>query len=157
MLGPAARQRGRGRTVAVEPSAFLRFLLSRIAKAVVVVLAIIVLNFVLIRLAPGDPASVIAGQSGAADPQFMEQLRRQFGLDRPLHEQLWIYVSRIVTLDLGVSHRQQRTVASLLAERLPATLLLTGSAFALSLLFGCLLYTSPSPRDRQKSRMPSSA
>src|SRR5215470_10536156 len=123
----------------MEPAAFLRFLLGRIAKAVVVVLAIIVLNFVLIRLAPGDPASVIAGQSGAADPQFMEQLRRQFGLDRPLYEQLYIYVGRIVTLDLGVSHRQQRTVASLLAERLPATLLLTGAAFVLAITVGVLL------------------
>jgi peptide/nickel transport system permease protein len=123
----------------VDPAALLRFLIGRIAKAVVVVLAIIVLNFVLIRLAPGDPASVIAGQSGAADPQFMEQLRHQFGLDRPVYEQLWIYVSRIVTLDLGISHRQQRTVASLLAERLPATLLLTGAAFVLAISVGVLL------------------
>jgi peptide/nickel transport system permease protein len=123
----------------VDPAAFLRFVLGRIVKAVIVVLAIIVLNFVLIRLAPGDPASVIAGQSGAADPQFMDQLRHQFGLDRPVYEQLWIYVSRIVMLDLGVSHRQQRTVASLLAERLPATLLLTGAAFVLAIAVGVLL------------------
>ncbi len=125
----------------MEPAALARFLLGRIAKAAVVVLAIVVLNFVLIRLAPGDPASVIAGQSGAADPQFMEQLRRQFGLDRPLHEQLWIYVSKIVTLDLGVSHRQQRAVVDLLAERLPATILLTGAAFAFAIAMGLLLGT----------------
>ncbi|MBL8834905.1 MAG: ABC transporter permease [Alphaproteobacteria bacterium] len=125
----------------MEPAALARFVFGRIAKAALVVLAIVVLNFVLIRLAPGDPASVIAGQSGAADPQFMEQLRRQFGLDRPLPEQLWIYVSRIVMLDLGVSHRQQRAVVDLLAERLPATLLLTGAAFVFAISMGILLGT----------------
>lgn len=125
----------------MEPAALARFVFGRIAKAALVVLAIVVLNFVLIRLAPGDPASVIAGQSGAADPQFMEQLRRQFGLDRPLPEQLWIYVSRVVMLDLGVSHRQQRAVVDLLAERLPATLLLTGAAFVFAISMGILLGT----------------
>jgi peptide/nickel transport system permease protein len=125
----------------MEPIALARFLAGRVLKSVVIVLAIIVFNFTLIRLAPGDPASVIAGQSGAADPLFMEQLRAQFGLDRPILEQLWIYLSHVVQLDLGVSHRQQRTVASLLAERLPATLLLTGTAFLFAISVGIVLGT----------------
>ena len=104
-----------------------------------VVLVIVVINFLLIHAAPGDPASVIAGQSGAADPKFVAQLRAQFGLDKPLLEQLWIYVRGVLTLDLGMSHRQQRTVASLLAERLPATLLLTGTAFLFALAAGVAL------------------
>lgn len=112
------------------------FLARRLGKAVVVILAIVVLNFLLIRLAPGDPALVIAGQSGAADPEFLAQLRAQFGLDKPLAEQLWIYVSGILQGDLGISHRQQRTVLSLILERLPATLLLTGTAFILALAGG---------------------
>lgn len=112
------------------------FLARRLAKAVVVILAIVVLNFLLIRLAPGDPALVIAGQSGAADTEFVAQLRAQFGLDKPLAEQLWIYVSGILRGDLGISHRQQRTVLSLILERLPATLLLTGAAFVLALAGG---------------------
>ncbi|MBL8670869.1 MAG: ABC transporter permease, partial [Alphaproteobacteria bacterium] len=70
---------------------------------------------------------------------FLKQLRTQFGLDRPLHVQLWLYVKGVAQLDLGFSHRQQRTVASLIAERLPATLLLTGSAFALAVLAGVAL------------------
>jgi peptide/nickel transport system permease protein len=107
----------------------LRFLAGRSVKAVVVIIAIIVFQFLLIRLAPGDPASVIAGQSGAADPLFMQQLREQFGLDRPLHEQLLIYLRDMLSLDLGFSHRQQQPVAQLIFERLPATLLLTGTAF----------------------------
>ena len=114
-------------------------ILIRAAKMVAVVLAIVVLNFFLIHAAPGDPASVIAGQSGAADPQFLAQLRTQFGLDRSLPEQLWIYLRGVLTLDFGVSHRQQRTVLSLVAERLPATLLLTGTAFVFALGAGIVL------------------
>ncbi len=118
---------------------FARFLAGRIVKMVVIVFAIIVVNFFLIHAAPGDPASVMAGQSGAADPQFVEQLRHEFGLDKPLLTQLWIYVSSVATGDLGISHRQQRTVLSLIAERLPATLLLTGVAFAFALAAGIAL------------------
>jgi len=115
---------------------FLRFLSLRVLKMAAVVLAIVVINFMLIHAAPGDPASVIAGQSGAADPKFVAQLREQFGLDRPLYEQLFLYLKGVVQLDLGTSHRQQRSVASLIGERLPATLLLTGVAFAFAVAAG---------------------
>ena len=118
---------------------FLRFLAFRLVKMVAVVLAIVVVNFLLIHAAPGDPASVIAGQSGAADAKFLEQLRQQFGLDRPLHEQLWIYMRGVLSLDLGMSHRQGRAVAGLIAERLPATLLLTGAAFVFAVVTGVAL------------------
>ena len=121
------------------PERFAGFLLARLVKMVAIVLAIIVANFLLIHAAPGDPASVMAGQSGAADPQFIEQLRHEFGLDKPLSTQLWIYVSAVARGDLGISHRQQRTVLSLIAERLPATLLLTGVAFAFALASGLAL------------------
>lgn len=115
------------------------YLARRLSKAALVVLAIAVFNFFLIHAAPGDPASVIAGQSGAADPAFIEGLRRQFGLDRPLHEQLLIYLRGVLTLDLGFSHRQQLPVWTLLADRLPATLLLTGVAFAFAVAGGVAL------------------
>ena len=105
----------------------------------VVILGIVVVNFLLIHAAPGDPASVIAGQSGAADAKFVAQLRAQFGLDRPLPEQLWIYVRGVLSGDLGMSHRQGRAVAGLIGERLPATLLLTGTAFVLALMAGVSL------------------
>ncbi len=118
-----------------------RFVAERVIKAVFVVIAIVIMNFFLIRLAPGDPAIVLAGESGAADPQFLDQLRKQFGLDRPLLEQLWIYLKGFLSFDLGFSHRQQRTIASLIFERLPATILLTMSAFAIALVGGIILGT----------------
>lgn len=116
----------------------LRFLGGRLIKGVVVLLAIAVLNFFLIRAAPGDPAQVMAGEAGAADAIFVEQLRERFGLDRPILEQLGLYLKGIASLDLGFSYRQQRSVASLIADRLPATLLLTGTAFVISLGLGIL-------------------
>jgi peptide/nickel transport system permease protein len=115
------------------------WLLQRLIKMAAVVLAIAVTNFLLIHAAPGDPASVIAGQSGAADPEFMAQLRAQFGLDKPLSTQLMIYLGHLLRGDLGVSFRQGRGVAGLILERLPATLLLTGSAFIFALIIGITL------------------
>lgn len=115
-----------------------RFLAGRIVKGILVLIAIAVLNFFLIRAAPGDPAAVMAGEAGASDQVFLDQLRARFGLDRPLPEQLWIYLKGILTLDLGFSYRQQRPVIELIADRLPATLLLTGAAFVVSLVLGIL-------------------
>lgn len=117
----------------------LKYIGFRILKAMALVLLIAVLNFLLVRLAPGDPASVIAGESGAADPLFMAQLREQFRLDEPLYMQLWTYVSGIVQLDLGFSYRNQETVFNLLLQRLPATLLLTSIAFVIALVGGVAL------------------
>jgi peptide/nickel transport system permease protein len=116
----------------------LSFVAQRIVKGVIVLLAIIVLNFFLIRLAPGDPASVMAGEAGASDQVFVAQLREKFGLDRPLPEQLLIYVKGVLRFDLGYSFRQQEPVSRLILERLPATLLLTITAFAISLSLGIL-------------------
>ncbi|CEJ13295.1 Glutathione transport system permease protein GsiC [bacterium YEK0313] len=123
----------------MDASHFLMFLVQRLVKALGVVVGVVVLAFFLVRLAPGDPALVIAGQSGAADAQFLAQLRQQFGLDRSLGEQLFIYLKGIASLDFGYSHRVQRTVGSLIAERLPATILLTGTAFAFAVTVGVTL------------------
>lgn len=116
----------------------LSFIGQRIVKGVIVLFAIVVLNFFLIRLAPGDPAMVMAGEAGASDQIFVAQLREKFGLDRPLPEQLFRYVKGIASFDLGFSFRQQMPVSKLILDRLPATLLLTMTAFAISLVFGIL-------------------
>lgn len=116
-----------------------QFLAGRLAKGILVLFAIAVLNFFLIRAAPGDPAQVLAGEAGAADAQLLEQLRARFGLDQPLLYQLWIYLKGYATLDLGFSYRQQRPVLDLVLDRLPATLLLTGAAFIVSLVLGVVM------------------
>lgn len=117
----------------------LHFLSGRLLKGVLVLFAIAVLNFFLIRAAPGDPAQVLAGEAGAADAQLLEQLRQRFGLNEPITTQLWIYIKGYMTFDLGFSYRQQQPVLSLVLDRLPATLLLTGAAFAISLALGIVM------------------
>ncbi len=116
-----------------------RFIFSRLLKAATILICIVVLNFLLIHLAPGDPATVMAGEAGETDAVFLEQLRHRFGLDQPLVVQLWIYVSGVARFDLGYSYRQQLPVAELIWDRLPATLLLSSTAFVISLGLGVLL------------------
>ncbi|SIS94183.1 ABC transporter permease [Paracoccus saliphilus] len=123
-----------------------RFILGRLVKSVFILLAILILNFFLIHAAPGDPAAVMAGEAGAADEKFLADLRTKFGLDQPLYVQLWIYLKGAVQLDLGFSFRQQMPVADLIWDRLPATLLLTGAAFVLSLVMGVIAGVAASAR-----------
>ncbi len=118
----------------------------RLLKAVITLLLIVVLNFFLIHAAPGDPAAVMAGEAGAADEIFIAQLRERFGLDQPLYVQLWNYVGNILQFDLGYSYRQSAPVLDLILERLPATLLLTLTAFGISLLFGVAMGVAASAR-----------
>ncbi|MCX5591437.1 ABC transporter permease [Alcaligenes endophyticus] len=117
----------------------LSFLMARIGKALLVVLGVVVVNFLLIHLAPGDPAAVMAGEAGATDPQYIEELRRQFGLDKPILLQLWIYIQGIFHLDFGYSYRNGLPVLDLILDRLPATLLLMTCAFVFSIITGVTL------------------
>lgn len=124
----------------------VRFILARLAKAVVILLCITVMNFLLIHMAPGDPALIMAGEAGEADEKFLTELRERFGLDQPLHVQLWRYMSSVMQLDLGFSYRQNMPVLDLILDRLPATLLLSLSAFAISLTLGIVLGTLAAAR-----------
>ena len=112
---------------------------TRIGKMLLVVILIAIFNFMLVRAAPGDPALVIAGQSGATDEAFIARVRSEYGLDKPMTTQLGTYLGKVVTLDLGFSYRQQRPVLDVILERLPATLLLTLTAFVISLAGGIVL------------------
>ena len=116
-----------------------------------VILGVVVFNFFLIRLAPGDPASIMAGEAASSDPAFVEQLRQQFGLDQPLYQQLLIYLKGILHFDLGYSYRNKLPVLDLILDRLPATLLLMGCAFVFSLVIGVSLGVLAS-RSRYTSR-----
>lgn len=115
------------------------FIARRLAKAIAMILAIVVFNFCLIHSTPGDPALVLAGESGSADAQYVQDLRREFGLDRPLIVQLGSYVAHVVEGDLGFSYRQRVSVVRLIADRLPQTLLLTGTAMLFALILGIVL------------------
>ena len=112
------------------------YVLRRLLQVVPVVLAILVLNFLLLRLAPGDAAQVLAGEAASATPEYMAQLRQRFGLDRPLVTQLASYVWGVVNLDLGFSFRHNTTVLKLMVDRLPATLILMGTSLSVAVALG---------------------
>lgn len=122
------------------------FLGRRVVKSILVLLVIALFNFFLVRAAPGDPAQILAGQSGAADAAYVEQLRQDFGLDKPIPVQLMTYLKEIATFNLGYSHRQQMPVSTLILEHLPATLVLTLTSFAFALLAGVALGTQAALR-----------
>jgi peptide/nickel transport system permease protein len=132
---------------------FLSFLVSRIGKALVVVLGVVIINFFLIRLAPGDPAAVLAGQAGAGDAAYVVHLRVVFGLDKPILTQLMLYLKGVVQLDLGFSYRNHVPVLDLILERLPATFLLMSCAFVFSIVLGVFLgVVAAKARYRNKRR-----
>jgi peptide/nickel transport system permease protein len=129
------------RAVMIAPGPRTRYLLRRLGQAVLVLAIVVVLQFFLLHLAPGDIADVIAGEAQAADRDFVDRLRRDLGLDQPLPIQLALYAWRLLQLDFGISHGMGEPVLDLIVERLPATLLLMLSAIAVAFLVGTVLGT----------------
>lgn len=123
-----------------------RAVLSRVLQGLVLVLAVVVLNFVLVHAAPGDPVETIAGVSGGMSPELMAELRAQYGLDKPLPVQLGVYLGKVMTGDLGYSYFFNLPVVSLIGERVPATLLLVASAVMLAFVVGTTLGVLSSPK-----------
>ena len=117
----------------------LRYAARRLVQAVPIVLGIVVMNFLLLQLAPGDAADVLAGEAGSATPEYMAMLRERFGLDQPVWLQLLLYVKNILSLDLGFSFRHNMPVLELILERLWPTLLLMGTTLLLSVGVGIVL------------------
>ncbi len=114
-------------------------LVQRIVWGLALLVAVLVLNFVLMHLAPGDIADTIAGEMGGATEEMMAAIRAQYGLDRPFHEQLTLYLARVGTLDLGYSFFFNRPVTGLILERLPATLILVITSQVIAIVCGTLL------------------
>lgn len=111
-----------------------RYVAARLLQAVPVLFLVSVVVFMLIRVLPGDPAAILAGPDATA--QQIEALRSRYGLDRPLPVQYVLWLGRVAQGDLGVAYRNGLPVASLLAERLPATLYLALGAMAIVTLVG---------------------
>jgi peptide/nickel transport system permease protein len=114
-----------------------RYLLRRLAQVIPAVAGIVLIAFLVIHTAPGDPVLALAGEHG--DAAYYAFIRAKFGLDRPLPEQLFVYMTRIARGDLGLSFVHGRPVAAIIAERLPATLMLIVAALILSTTIGIAL------------------
>jgi peptide/nickel transport system permease protein len=103
------------------------------------ILAVIIVTFLLVRLAPGDPTYILVGEVG--DESFVRAARERLGLDKPLYEQFVIYISNVFRGDLGYSYLRSEPVAKLIVERIPATLLLVLTAMFMSALIGIIVGT----------------
>ncbi|MDE0726600.1 MAG: ABC transporter permease [Alphaproteobacteria bacterium] len=108
----------------------------RIFNAAALILAVVILNFLLIHIAPGDIVDTIAGEMGGISQELITEIRADYGLDKPLYEQLALYVSKILQGDLGHSFFYDVPVVDLIWDALPQTLLLVITALTLALVIG---------------------
>lgn len=114
-----------------------RYILRRIVLIVPVALLVTIINFGLLRLAPGDPVLTFAGD--VRDPQILDEMRHQLGLDQPLPVQYVLWLQHTLQGDFGRSIRTHQQVGEAITERLPATLELTGTALVFSVTLGLLV------------------
>ncbi|APG95451.1 ABC transporter permease [Sinorhizobium americanum] len=111
----------------------IRFVLVRLLRAVITILAVVTFAFIVLRMS-GDPAQVMLGPDVPQDA--LDAFRRTWGLDQPLWIQYLAYIKSIFTGDFGVSMRDKASALHLVLERVPATLQLTVPALILKLLIG---------------------
>jgi len=111
----------------------------RLAYAIALIAAVLTVNFTLIHAAPGDPAMVIAGEMGGADKETLEQIRRTYGLDRPVAEQYLTYMGKAAQGDLGQSYLYNKPVSELILQRLGPTILLVLTALLSAIAIGTSL------------------
>ena len=114
-------------------------IVNRLVYAFVLLFAVLVLNFTLMHLAPGDVADTISQSMGGADEELLIEIRKDYGLDQPYYQQLATYIGKVLRFDLGHSFFFNEPVSKLVLERIPATLLLVITAQILALLLGVLL------------------
>jgi peptide/nickel transport system permease protein len=115
-----------------------RYAAGRLLQAVPLLMGVIIVNFLLISLAPGDPVNALLGEY-PAPPEYVAQLRQEFGLDQPAPVRLGLYVWNVLRGNLGFSFAYRLPVASLVVERLANTFLLMATALTLAAVLGVIL------------------
>jgi peptide/nickel transport system permease protein len=112
----------------------LKFVLRRCLLVVPVLFGLLVLTFVLIRVAPSDPAAALAGENATVEQ--IGAIRQQYGFDKPLTTQFVLYIGQVLRGNFGSSVYSNRLVVDDLTLRLPATLELTAAALLLAIVLG---------------------
>lgn len=116
----------------------LNYALRKLVQIPVLVFGVVLVVFVLVQLAPGDPVATLIGDAPAS-PEYVAELRAHLGLDKPVVEQFGIYLWNVARGDFGTSYYYNSSVLSLIMERLPATLLLMGAALVVATVVGVAL------------------
>lgn len=112
----------------------LTYAIRRLLIAVPTLFGVVLLVFLMVRLAPGDPAVLLAGEF--ATPETLQAIRERYGLDKPLPEQFFIYLGALLRGDLGESARSRRPVLSELQTYFPNTVQLATAAILVALITG---------------------
>jgi peptide/nickel transport system permease protein len=115
-----------------------RYLARRGLTSLAILVGVSVLVFAAMRLVPGDPITIMLGTAELADPKFVEEFRRSYGLDQPIPVQYWAWLSHLLTGDFGRSVVSRELVGDLLLRRLSATLVLGSTAAVLAIVVGIL-------------------
>lgn len=116
--------------------AALRLLRRRLIQAVPLMLGVVIINFVLIHLAPGSFLELMTAENQVSDPATIALLRKTYGLEDPTWLQLLKYIWALLHFDFGFSYRQNMPVIDAILLNLPATILLMVSSIALALAVG---------------------
>ena len=128
-----------------------RFLLARLAWTVPILFVILVVNFLVIHLAPGDPVQALVGDF-PAPPGYLEQIRHDFGLDQSLWVQLVRYGQNLLQGHLGYSFANRQPVLDLILTRAGTTLILMIPGLIAASVLGVVLALAAAPRAGSQPR-----
>ncbi len=115
-----------------------RYFFSKLFQALLTILIILVMNYFLFRVMPGDPVSMLV-RNPRMSPEATQKVAEMFGLDKPWYQQFGIYLINLTSGNLGTSFIYKKPVGGIIMERFLATMLLTVAAEALAILGGALL------------------
>ncbi|RRR96912.1 ABC transporter permease [Glycomyces terrestris] len=132
---PSGAAPSAGRRPGRVANGFGRYLCKHVAGAAVSLLLVLFSSFFIFRLIAGDPIDQLTKERPVS-PEERAALRAELGLDRPMWEQFWDYIIGTLTMDLGDSFQYRRPIFDLIVERLPATILLSGTGMVLAVLLG---------------------
>ncbi|MDR7418414.1 MAG: ABC transporter permease [Armatimonadota bacterium] len=114
----------------------MSYLVQRVLVTVPTVVGVITLAFLLVHIAPGDPAELMLGDYIGVSPQVLSEVRERLGLDRPIGTQYVTYVAQVARGDLGRSFRTNQPVAAEIAVQAPFTVVLAVAGVVLAVLLG---------------------
>ena len=115
-----------------------KYVLKRLGTGALVVLFSVLFNFVIVRMAPGDPTRLLAGKDNP-NPELIKMLQEKYGLNKPVLVQFWIYIKQLLHGDFGYSYVSSSTVWDLIKARIVPTLMISLTGAVVALFLGTLL------------------
>ena len=125
------------------------YLLKKLYQSFITIILVLIINFFLFRVMPGNPMSMIMRNPNASE-EAIAKIKQLFGIDQPLYVQLWIYFKQLFQGDLGLSFMYKQPVTHVIAEKLIPTLLLVGISTLIAIVAGVLIGILAASRQGKK-------